>query len=164
MTQPVDSSQDISQGAQNTEANVGPVLRALREARSLSLSEVSARLKFSARQIEALENEQWDSLPQGMPLRGMVKNYARFLETDVNALLDGLERQVGIAGPATVSISQANRYSESDMPLHGEPTRRPWGWLIIILLVLFVAIFYAIERAWIPESWLWFDWLKSIQK
>jgi cytoskeleton protein RodZ len=164
MTQPLDSSQDMNQGAQQTDANVGPMLRALREARNLSLSDVSARLKFSVRQIKALEDERWESLPQGMPLRGMVKNYARFLETDVEALLDGLERQIGVSGPAAVSINQTGRYSEADLPLHGEQTGRPWGWLVIILLVLFVAIFYAIERAWIPESWLWFDWLKSIQK
>jgi hypothetical protein len=36
--------------------------------------------------------------------------------------------------------------------------------MIIILILLFVAGFYAIERGWVPDSWLVFDWLKSLKK
>lgn len=174
MTEPVDKSQDAgsqvplihTQDAGQPASNVGSMLRALREARNMSLSEVSARLKFSARQLNALEQERWEDLPQGMSLRGLVRNYARFLRADPDALLDALERQVGasVASPSVAVNRVANRYQESDLPLHDEPSGRPWGWLIIILVVLFIAVFYAIERAWIPESWLLFDWLKSIQK
>ncbi|MEO9122821.1 MAG: helix-turn-helix transcriptional regulator, partial [Burkholderiaceae bacterium] len=61
-------------------SGIGPTLKGLREAKQLSLNEVSTRLKFSTRQIEALESEQWDRLPTGVSLRGFVKNYGRYLD------------------------------------------------------------------------------------
>ena len=77
----------------NSPVGVGTTLRKLREARQLTPAEVSARLKFTSRQLEALENEQWDRLPGGMSLRGFVKNYGRYLEADVDALLTMLDNQ-----------------------------------------------------------------------
>lgn len=50
---------------------IGPTLRHLREAQRLTPAEVSMRLKFSQRQLDALENERWDALPHGMSLRGL---------------------------------------------------------------------------------------------
>ena len=44
---------------------VGSALRTLRQSKGWSLDEVSSRIKFSAKQIEALENEQWAELPTG---------------------------------------------------------------------------------------------------
>ncbi|OYV47749.1 MAG: hypothetical protein B7X10_04125, partial [Burkholderiales bacterium 21-58-4] len=66
----------------DTFMNLGSTLKALREAKELSLGDVSARLKYSGRQIEALESEQWDSLPTGVSLRGLVRNYGRFLDAN----------------------------------------------------------------------------------
>ncbi len=143
---------------------VGATLMGMREAGGLSRSDVSGRLKFSTRQIEALETEQWDRLPKGVPLRGFVKNYARFLGADVDALLSMLDRQVGDTNPREASVASAASLSTGDVPLHGETLSRPWGWLVIILVLLFVAAFYAIERGWVPDSWLVFDWLKSLKK
>lgn len=146
---------------------LGSTLRALREARRLSRNEASARVKYSVRQIEALETEQWDILPGGAALRGFVKNYGRYLGADVDALLFILEGQTGLdvsrSTTASAAAAQVASMGPAELPLHGEPVRRPWGWLIIILVLLFVAGFYAIERGWVPDSWLIFDWLKSLK-
>ncbi|NYT57465.1 helix-turn-helix domain-containing protein [Alcaligenaceae bacterium] len=144
---------------------IGATLRRLRQAKNLSPGEVSARLKFSGRQLDALETEQWDRLPSGMSLRGFVRNYARYLEADVEALLVMLDNQVGTAPVAKpTALNSAQSLGPSDLPLQGEPVNRPWGWFVVILILLFVAGFYAIERGWIPDSWLIFDWLKSLKK
>ncbi|NGM87806.1 helix-turn-helix domain-containing protein [Parapusillimonas sp. SGNA-6] len=145
-------------------SGLGPTLRSLREARGLSPSEVSSRLKFSSRQLEALETEQWDRLPSGVSLRGFVKNYGRYLEADVDALMVMLENQVASTRSKTVPVASATSLGPADLPLQAEPVHRPWGWLLIILILLFVAGFYAIERGWVPDSWLVFDWLKSLKK
>src|SRR5690606_27250581 len=147
-----------------TPTGVGPTLRSLREARGLSPSEVSSRLKFSSRQLDALETEQWDRLPSGVSLRGFVKNYGRYLEADVDALLVMLDSQVGPTSARPVAVSSASSLAATDLPLQGEPVHKSWGWLIIILILLFVAGFYAIERGWVPDSWLVFDWLKSLKQ
>lgn len=145
-------------------SGVGPTLRSLREARRLSPGDITARLKFTGRQLEALETEQWERLPSGVSLRGFVKNYGRFLEADVDALLVMLDNQVGPTAAKPVAITQAGSLGPADLQMQGEPTHKPWGWLIVILVILFVAGFYAIERGWVPDSWLVFDWLKALKK
>jgi hypothetical protein len=141
---------------------LGFALMRLREARGMTRGEVSSRLKFSVRKIEALESEQWSKLPDGMSLRGFVKNYARLLGADSDALLQLLERQTGVPTPREAAVAQAASLT-SDVPLHGETVSRPWGWLLIILILLLVAGFYAIERGWVPDGWLIFDWLKTLK-
>jgi len=144
---------------------VGPTLRRLREARRLTPAEVSMRLKFSQRQLDALENERWNALPQGMSLRGFVKNYARYLEADVDALLTMLDNQVERPHTAFVTATQPTaRAAAADLSADEDTARRPWGWLIIILVLVLVAGFYAIDRGWVPDSWLVFDWLQSFRK
>jgi len=137
------------------ETRLGSTLRALREVRHAQLSEVSARLKFSVRQLQALEDEDWARLPTGLALRGMVKNYARFLETDAAALLVMLDAQTGTrAGPTHVATPMSLGDAEASYPArHG----RPWIWMVLIAAVLIITVMYAMERAWIPASW--FDWL-----
>jgi len=142
---------------------LGASLRAMRTAKGCSLSDVSARLKYSVRQLDALENEQWDRLPNGVLLRGLVKNYGRFLETDVDALLAMLDTQVGTRSAASVPVPAAS-LSGADLPLHPEGGSRSWGWLLVIVVLLVVAGVYAIDRGWVPDSWLIFDWLKALKQ
>lgn len=145
-------------------AGIGATLRSMREARRLTVVEVSHRLKFSVRQIEALETEDWARLPTGMSLRGFVRNYARYLEADVDSVLLLLDNQVGSTKPRSIAAAPAagKVARDTELPVSAEGTHRPWGWLAIILVILLVAAFYAVNRGWVPESWLIFDWLKAI--
>lgn len=143
---------------------LGATLKALREARRLSLAEVSTRLKYSTRQLDALEAERWIALPSGMSLRGLVKNYGRLLESDVDALMVMLENEVGTFDAKPVVLA-ATSLSSSDLSTQSDGgSRSSWGWLVVILVLLIVAGFYAIERGWVPDSWLVFDWLKSLKQ
>ncbi|MBY6344859.1 helix-turn-helix domain-containing protein [Providencia rettgeri] len=156
-----------NQSAPETGSGVGPTLRELRLARSCSLNEASTRLKFSVRQLEALEAQEWDQLPGGQPLRGMVRNYARFLEADVSAVLVMLEAQVSdTAAPKPVPRSQSGSgLSSADLSLYADSRGGfGWIWILIIVVLLLVAGFYAIDRGWIPQEWLVFDWLKDLKK
>lgn len=144
---------------------LGASLRAMRKARGCSLADVSARLKYSVRQLDALENEQWGRLPSGVLLRGLVRNYGRFLETDVDALLAMLAKQVGTQSAASVSVPvRGASLSGVDLPLHPEGGSRSWGWLLVIVALLVVAGIYAVDRGWVPDSWLIFDWLKTLKQ
>jgi len=49
--------------------------------------DVAERVKFSVRQVEALEADDAAHLPQGTFLRGFVRSYARVLHLDESALL-----------------------------------------------------------------------------
>ncbi|MFT0850987.1 helix-turn-helix transcriptional regulator [Achromobacter sp. F4_2707] len=147
-------------------AGVGITLRTLRESQRISLNEASQRLKFSVRQIEALEAEVWDNLPSGVSLRGFVRNYARYLGADVDSILVLLDNQVGPTAPPSVitapGVAAPSVAGDAELPTTAETPQRSWGWFFIIVAILVIAAFYAVDRGWVPESWLIFDWLKTI--
>jgi transcriptional regulator with XRE-family HTH domain len=70
---------------------VGQQLRSAREARKLSVPEVAQSLKLAPRQVAAIESEDWGALPGNTMIRGFVRNYARVLNLDADALMRGLD-------------------------------------------------------------------------
>ena len=126
------------------------------------MDEVSSRIKFSARQIEALENEQWADLPSGVSLRGLIRNYARLLGADSQAIVESLDPRN--ASPGRSSSARARCIPHS-IPQSGADDERSssasWGWLITIVLVLAAGVAYAFWQGWLPQHWLAFDWLPS---
>ena len=71
---------------QNNILSVGTRLRSARQAVGMSIHDVSQHTKLSTRQIEAIENNGFDEL--GLVFsRGFVRNYARLVGLDANALV-----------------------------------------------------------------------------
>ncbi|SBT06991.1 conserved hypothetical protein [Candidatus Accumulibacter aalborgensis] len=101
---------------------VGPVgqrLRAAREARNMSLAEAAQVLKLGPRQVGALEDEDWTSLPGNTMIRGFVRNYARVLNLDSDELMRGLDaaqlqrtQQLEVSAGTTASLPPAGRRVE----------------------------------------------------
>ena len=75
------------------EMGPGAMLASLRAEHKLSVADVAQRLKYGARQIEALEAEEFDKLPGATLIRGMVRGYAKLLGTDPRPMLDALDRR-----------------------------------------------------------------------
>lgn len=71
-------------------AELGSRLRSLREQKNLTVGDVAERLKLPVRQIEALENGLYDSLPEPIYIRGFLLSYGRFLDMDENELTRSL--------------------------------------------------------------------------
>ncbi len=72
-------------------ASVGRSLRDARESAGLTVAEVAQSLKFSPRQIQLLEADDYAALPGTTIVRGFVRSYARFLRLDADSLLHALE-------------------------------------------------------------------------
>ena len=66
---------------------VGEDLARARAALGFSVADVAQQLKFSSRQIEALEQSRFAELPTGTFARGMVRAYARLLKLDPEPLV-----------------------------------------------------------------------------
>jgi len=66
---------------------IGAELRKRRELLSLHLGEVERSTHVKAHYLEALENGAMDNLPSTVQTRGMLSNYATFLDLDVDAIL-----------------------------------------------------------------------------
>lgn len=108
----------------------GRTLAAARMARGLSIEDVAQRLKFSPRQIEALETDNLAALPGAAIVRGMIRGYARLLGLDAGPLLGDLQRRVD---PQSIMISQ----SRMDVPF---PTGPKKGGRLYVLLSIAVAL------------------------
>ncbi|MGA8005136.1 MAG: helix-turn-helix domain-containing protein, partial [Burkholderiales bacterium] len=84
--QPTELSDEQPRGEQ-----VGEILARARVARGLTLDDVAQQLKFGVRQIDALEQGRFESLPGSTFARGMVRSYARMLKLDAEPLLGQIE-------------------------------------------------------------------------
>ncbi len=78
-------------------ANIGEALRQRRESLSLTLDEIEHHTHVRQHYLRALEAGEFDRLPSSVQTRGMLNNYAHFLDMDVDALLlqfaEGLQIQ-----------------------------------------------------------------------
>jgi cytoskeleton protein RodZ len=118
------------------EEPVGTTLRMAREAAGLGMEEVALRLKFAPRQLDALERGEWGRLPGGAAVRGMVRQYARLLGLDADAL-------VARAGEGTPLEQLAQRFQQP-IPF-SDGSRRSnvaYGALSVVLLAVVAAVAY----------------------
>lgn len=76
----------------------GRLLRAVREARGLSLQDLSDSSRISVRYLEAVEDDDYERLPSATFVRGYVREMARLLELDEAAMVDGYMRRVNDDG------------------------------------------------------------------
>ena len=129
-------------------AGVGHQLRAAREAKNLSLAEAAQSLKLAPRQVAALESEDWSSLPGNTMVRGFVRNYARVLNLDADALMHGLDAtqmrrtlQLEASAGTSSSLPQASSQAEQRDYL------AVVGGLVLLVLAL-LAYFYVPQNFW----------------
>ncbi|MDD5296881.1 MAG: DUF4115 domain-containing protein [Rhodocyclaceae bacterium] len=139
-------------GAAPTEKPVG-LLRATREEKGLSLEEVAQALKLQPRQVVAMEEGDFLALGSTPHVRGFMRNYARHLGLDPQAVLALVESQVPLPqhelqGPADTGVS---------MPTPGG--RKPLAWVLaaspLVLVALGAGILYALGvnfDRWRPAS------------
>ena len=86
-------NQAVETDAPSVNPGPGRLLAQLRAERKLSIADVAQRLKYGVRQIEALEAEEFDKLPGATFVRGMVRGYAKLLETDPEPVLGALDQR-----------------------------------------------------------------------
>lgn len=114
--------------------SVGRRLRQARMAASLTVGDVASSLKFSPRQIEALENDDFDSLHGATLIRGFVRSYARLLKLDPASLLAELDGSV----PRAAGDINPMPGTGAEMP-HDVPRRQTLRWMITALVLALAA-------------------------
>ena len=120
-------------------ATAGARLREAREAAGLSLDAVAQQLKLAPRQVKALEDDDFAQLPGRTFIRGFMRNYARLVRLDPDALLATLPE--GGAAPSRdhPSLAPTTRaIGELPADVHGKP--RATRWAIPLALAAIVAI------------------------
>jgi len=118
--------------------SAGTALREARMHQGLSVDEVSNRVKFAPRQIEALEADDFAHLPETAFLRGFVRSYARLLQIDPSPLLAALPQASAEPVPLTGK-------APADMPYPDVNSERKSSiiWLAAALAVAVVLVLFA---------------------
>lgn len=114
----------------------GSVLRRAREARGQSIADAVQVIRFSAHQIEALERDDYASLPGATSVRGLVRNYAKFLKLDATPLLAQLEPAVPLP---EADVRPPTNMGEAEQPTIAE--RLPFN--LILIGIIFVVLVLA---------------------
>jgi len=134
-------------GAPPAGAGPGRMLAQLRAERKLSVADVAQRLKYGARQIEALEAEEFDKLPGATFVRGMVRGYAKLLDTDPQPLLDELDQRY-VPGEIDLDLR------DKGIPFvhSGKRGTRAYLALSVLALIVVAAILYEWRAGTLPWS------------
>ena len=80
-------NQDPEEAAQMLFTDIGQQLSYRRQFLSLSLEDCEAQTLIRSIYIESMENGKFDQLPSFIQARGMLNNYASFLDLDVEAIM-----------------------------------------------------------------------------
>jgi cytoskeleton protein RodZ len=120
----------------------GRQLRRTREKLGLSIEDVSAELRLSGFQIQALEEDDWSQLPGETYARGYLRSYARLLGLDADQLLSGAStqeielsrREPEIEVPAREGRDEPAE--EAEEAAAGQSTRPSWGRTLATVVVI----------------------------
>jgi cytoskeleton protein RodZ len=133
--------------------SAGTLLRAGREAAGLTVAAVSQQLKLAPRQIAALEEGDFAKLPGRTFIRGFVRNYARLLRLDSDAVLAALPEAAASAAYENPSLAPTPRPMgelPADVPSRPSPAR--WAIPLALVAVVAVAAIYEIARPPVPPT------------
>lgn len=137
----------------SAEDGPGRTLARMRVERRLSVADVAQRLKYGSRQIEALEAEEFDRLPGATFVRGMVRGYAKLLETDPEPILGSLERRYV---PGEVSLDL--RAKRVPFPQGGKRS----GTRVYFVLSLLVLVVAGLLYEWRVGAFPWARFASSV--
>ena len=140
---------------------VGETLRRERLKRNLELEEISNELKISTRFLQAIESDQYDKLPGGVFAKSFVRQYARLLGLDEEAIAGQVQQVLGPAPevPQFAGKSKPAGFAPIQVPKVDEwetvgDKRFRWsGWLSAVVLVAVMLVCSAVY-AWMqrPKS------------
>lgn len=115
----------------------GAMLARARAERQLGIPEIAERLKYGARQIEALEADDYGRLAGTTFVRGMIRSYAKLVGVDPAPVLRALERR-NIPAQVTVDL----RTQRIPFPDGNKRATRLYLALSIVVLVAIAGILY----------------------
>ncbi|MEI7613886.1 MAG: RodZ domain-containing protein [Betaproteobacteria bacterium] len=142
-----DALETVAEFPPEPELTTGQKLRAARELRGWTQEHVARLLKLSVHQVEALEEDDWASLPCNTIIRGFVRNYARLLNLDSASLMAALDALKMPKGPE-LEIPEGTHVS---VPHEGAVQRRDFlnvfaGFAVLLTAVLIY--FFLPEALW----------------
>ncbi|MDH3225582.1 MAG: helix-turn-helix domain-containing protein [Thermoleophilia bacterium] len=126
--------------------SIGTALREARERQQLTLAECVERTRIRRKYLEALENEEFQTLPEPAYARGFLRTYATSLGIDPQRLIDAYDDAVEPEEPGRGHMELRAREAPRAEQRH-EPKRRTGTrallWALVGVVVVVVAAFFA---------------------
>jgi cytoskeleton protein RodZ len=126
-------------------ASAGALLRAARETAGLTVDAVAQQLKLAPRQVKAIEDGDFTRLPGRTFVRGFVRNYARLVRLDAEAVLGALPAAAPTLGTPAL---QPTAPSIGELPTaeHGRPGWTRWAIPLTLVAIIAAAALYEFMR------------------
>lgn len=129
-----------------TPPTAGAILAQAREAAGLSVQDVALQLRLAPRQVTAIERDDFASLPGRTFVRGFVRNYARLLKLDVDAILAALPGD-GAAALDRPSLAATTRaIGELPSERAARPGAAKWAIPLVLIAIVAIAALYEFSR------------------
>lgn len=116
--------------SEGPEDGLGSWLRTRREERGYDLDRVERDTRISRGYIEAIEREQYDTLPAPVYARGFVRSYARYLGLDEDEALEKMPRE--LPRPPGLEPLPGLRRREGPAAIPA----LPWRWVVVLVVVV----------------------------
>jgi cytoskeletal protein RodZ len=109
--------------AGGADGSLGEQLRRAREARGVTLREISEQTRITMRHLEAIESDDYKHLPGGIFNKSFIKAYARHVGFDEQRALELYARTARERGESIDEVATTPQRSRVYM---GDPARSPW--------------------------------------
>jgi cytoskeleton protein RodZ len=124
---------------------ISDTLSEARTRRAVDLEEVHAATGIRPRYLEAIEQEDWDALPEEFYARAFIRKYARYLGVDPDPLVDEYKRQTGggpsgAGGPTSPFARTGSRRAEALRRRRKRQSVYTWAFAIGLLAAIVVAV------------------------
>jgi cytoskeleton protein RodZ len=115
-----------------TKQSLGEILRKARESMELSQQDVASQLNLQTNVIQALESDDIDNLPTITYVRGYIRNYAKIVNLNGNALIE-LYDDDGQAPPEILpDVKHSTQASSSDKPVRAVTYLITFGLVLLL--------------------------------
>ena len=130
---------------------VGYTLRQERERQNLSIEDIEQGTSIRALYIEAIENGEYDKLPGNVYTKGFIKNYAKFLELDADAMVKEFMADIAELSETPPLPAEEKTPEKKSEPQPVKQEKKPLGYsvqdegrsrsgLLIIAAVVLIAV------------------------
>jgi cytoskeleton protein RodZ len=123
---------------------IGDTLSEARTRRAVDLEEVEAATGIRSRYLRAIEQEDWDALPEEFYARSFIRKYAVFVGVDPEPLVEDYRRQRGATGhseaPTSPFARTGSRKAEALRRRRKRQAAYSWAGVTLIVAGVIVAI------------------------
>ena len=124
------------------DGSLGEQLRRAREARGVTLREISEQTRITMRHLEAIESDDYKHMPGGIFNKSFIKAYARHVRFDESRALELYERTARALGEYSDEVATTPQRSRI---YTGDPARSPLitAALSAVIVGILILIVYA---------------------